>query len=256
MLRAFGVHPPARRLAGGQGRSWLAGDVVLKPGGGPVQGWLARTLADVRPDGFRIAAALPTRDGRWLCEGWSATRWVEGREPDRADQTTWVEIVEAGRAFHRAVAEVARPECLDARTDAWAAADRVAWGERPLALRPELADLARRLQAALEPPSRSQLVHGDLTGNVLFAPGVDPAVIDISPYWRPPEYAEGVVLADALTWHGASANLLELAGVPLAAVARALLFRIATTNERSTSAGVDLHDEAGRFVTALAAIGL
>jgi uncharacterized protein (TIGR02569 family) len=230
--------------------------VVLKPGGGPVQEWLARALVDVRPEGVRIAPAVTTRDGRWLCEGWSATRRVEGGEPDPADQTTWVRIIEAGRAFHRAVAEVARPGCLDARTDAWALADRMAWGERALGLRPEVADLARRLRGALEPPSRAQLVHGDLTTNVLFAPGLDPAVIDISPYWRPPEYAEGVVLADALTWHGASENLLELAGVPVAAVARALLFRIATTNERSTSPGVDLQDEARRLAAAVAAIGL
>jgi hypothetical protein len=72
-------------------------------------------------------------------------------------------------------------------------------------------------------------VHCDLTGNVLFANGLAPAIIDISPYWRPPAYAEGVVVADALCWHDAQASLADDLGVPRSAVARALLFRLLTT---------------------------
>lgn len=67
--------------------------------------------------------------------------------------------------------------------------------------------LARRLQYALEPLGRPQIVHADLTNNVLFAPRPAPAIIDISPYWRAPEYADGIVVADALCWHGAPASL-------------------------------------------------
>jgi uncharacterized protein (TIGR02569 family) len=258
VLRAFGVDAP-QPLTGGRGTSWVAGNLVLKPEGGPVHEWLARALADVVPDGVRIAAPVATRAGAWVCKGWSATRWVSGSEPDRSRVSTWVEIVETGRAFHRAVARVAHPDCLDARTDWWAVADRTAWGERVPRFRPELADLARRLQGALTPPlSRPQIVHADLTGNVLFAPGLEPAVIDISPYWRPPEYAEGIVVADALCWHGAPACLMELVGVPVGAVARALLFRLATTNERLIAgvAGIDVRDEARRYRLAAAAIGL
>jgi len=221
-----------------------------------VQEWLARALADVRPDGIRLAPAVSTRDGNWLCGGWSATRWVPGREPDRAEPSTWVEIVEAGRAFHRAVADLARPDCLEARADSWAVADRIAWGERPLRLRPPADRCRLRLQAALEPLSRPQVVHGDLSSNVLFAPGLDPAVIDISPYWRPPEYAEGVVLADALTWYGAPASLLDVAGAPVAAVARGLLFRIATASERAAGGAVELDEQGRRYALAAAAIGL
>ena len=52
-----------------------------------------------------------------------------------------------------------------------------------LAVVPEVARLvaARRSVDAV-----SQLVHGDLSGNVLLAHGLPPAVIDFSPYWRPP----------------------------------------------------------------------
>lgn len=127
---------------------------------------------------------------------------------------------------------------------------------------PELADVAARLQARLQgqpdSPDEPQLVHGDLTGNVLFAAGLPPAVIDISPYWRPPSYAEGVVVADALCYHGADATALPMLGVPVMAVARALLFRVATTNvfASSETVGIDLPDEAQRFEHAAVAIGL
>jgi uncharacterized protein (TIGR02569 family) len=257
VLRAFGVEEPPRRLPGGQGGSWVAEDLVIKPGGTPVHEWLAEALSEVMADGFRLAIPVRTLQGTWSCEGWVATRWVEGSEPDHEEPSTWLDILEAGRAFHRAFAHLDRPDCLDARKDRWAVADRAAWGEYPLRFRPEFADLDRRLQRALEPLGSSQIVHADLTGNVLFSPSLPPAVIDISPYWRPPEYAEGVVVADALCWHDAQAALVEQAGVSVAAVARALLFRMATTNLAvSFGTGVDVNDEARRYELAAAAIGV
>ena len=32
---------------------------------------------------------------------------------------------------------------------------------------------------------------------VLAVAGQPPGIIDFSPYWRPPDYAEGIVIADA-----------------------------------------------------------
>jgi uncharacterized protein (TIGR02569 family) len=257
VLRAFGVDSPLP-LAGGQGASWRAGGLVLKPEGDPVYEWLADELSNLKPDGVRISAPVPTVDGDWLCDGWSATRWVEGSHPDFRQPSTWSDIIDAGRAFHRMVRNLAQPDCLATRTGPWATADRVAWGDRASNLRQEFSEVARLLQDASHPLGPSQIVHGDLTGNVLVAPGAPPAVIDISPYWRPPEYAEGVVLADALCWHGASASVLGEVGVSVTAVARALLFRLVTTNEL-LSAGLTTVDpvaEAERYGRAAALIGL
>jgi uncharacterized protein (TIGR02569 family) len=258
VLSEFGVTGPPRLIHGGQGTSWLAGGLVFKPEGGETYEWLAEALGDVALDEVRLAMPVRTLNGTWVAEGWSATRWVEGHEPDRPTTSTWIEIIEAGRALHRAVAHLPRPDCLDARQDWWALADKAAWGERPIQFHPELNGIARRLQATLEPLGRSQIVHADLTRNVLFAPAMVPAVIDISPYWRPPEYAEGVVVADALCWHGAQPSLLKLADVSMAAVARALLFRMATTNERVAAGvrAVDLPDETRRYITAATTLGL
>src|SRR4051812_12650741 len=168
VLTAFGAKGTPRLLAGGQGTSWVCGDLVLKPGGGPVHDWLAEALVDVRPVGFRLAAPVRTVHGTWSWAGWSAARWVDGVDPDRTQPSTVLQIIDAGRALHRAVAHLPRPDCLDARDDLWAIADRVVWGEHRMRFRPEFASLERRLLPALEPLGLSQIVHGDLMGNVVL----------------------------------------------------------------------------------------
>jgi uncharacterized protein (TIGR02569 family) len=258
VLRAFGATEQPRPLPGGQGTSWVVGDLVLKPGGGLVYEWLAEALQDVTPDGFRLATPVRATNGAWLYEGWTATLRMGGAEPTRRTASVWTEIIEVARRLHRAVAGLPRTDLLDLRRDAWAQADPVAWGERSVQFHPRLAELVRRLRPGLEPLGRSQIVHADLTGNVLFSSRESPAVIDFSPYWRPPEYAEGVVLADAMCWHGADASLMEQTNVSVPAVARALLFRIATTNEFAADGPghVNLQHEARRYAAAIGAIGL
>jgi hypothetical protein len=231
--------------------------VVLKPGAGPVWDWLAPVLLEVPFDDVRVAEPVAARDGSWTCLGWSATRWLTGRVPDEST-AGWLEIVAAGRAFHRAIRGVPRPACLDERADPWALADRAAWGDGATRCLPEFAQVVPRLVPMLTPLGPSQLVHGDLTGNVLTSSGRLPVVIDVSPYWRPPEYAEAIVVADALCWHGASVELLAAADTSVPVVARALLFRIGATSERVHAGvpGLDVPDEALRYEHAAAVLGL
>jgi uncharacterized protein (TIGR02569 family) len=104
--------------------------------------------------------------------------------------------------------EIARPPFLDTRSTPWAISDRVAWGELPATDCPEVRHLPR-LTAAMRPVSANgQLIHGDLSGNVLFHDQLPPAIIDFTPYWRPAAYAAAIVVADALVWEGADARLL------------------------------------------------
>jgi uncharacterized protein (TIGR02569 family) len=90
--------------------------------------------------------------------------------------------------------------------------------------------LVNRLIDLLVPiVTSSQVVHGDLAGNVLFADDLPPAVIDLSPYWRPTAYSSAIVVADALVWEGADRSLVtEVAGVDafVQYLTRALIFRI------------------------------
>jgi hypothetical protein len=66
------------------------------------------------------------------------------------------------------------------------------------------------LVSALRPVTApSQLIHGDLTGNVVFDSARPPAIIDFSPYRRPAAYAAAIVAADALVWEGAARQVLD-----------------------------------------------
>lgn len=258
VLRAFGVEEAPSPLPGGQGEAWRAGDVVLKPDDGQLHEWWAAVCDEVRPAGVRLARPLRTSGGAWTCVGWSASRWVVGTEVTGSSSAAWLAVIEAGRSFHRALRRLGRPAWLDERSDWWALGDRVACGERRTVFHPAFGDLPQRLQSALRPLGTSQIVHLDLTGNVLLEPGQPPAIIDITPYWRSPEYADGVVVADAMCWHGAQPSLAEEAGVPISEVARALLFRLATTNERLVSGEPvgDVSDEARRYGLAAEALGI
>lgn len=227
MVRAFGRSGSPSPLAGGQGRSWRLRDVVLKPWDGGVDAleWQHATLTavDGRND-VRVSPPLRTADGALTVSGWSAWRWEPGRHPPAP---RWGDVLAAGRRLHAALAG-AGPPSGPARTDAWAVADRVAWGEAE----PPDVPVIRTLLAASRPVAGTpQLVHGDLSGNVLFDADRPPLVIDLSPYWRPRAYADAIVVADALLFHGGTPDLLDLLddgpdrGQYLL---RALLFRLAT----------------------------
>lgn len=256
VLSAFGLVGTPVRLLGGQGTSWRVGDVVLKPqADAGFQQWLGTEVAAIRQQGFRLPGVRRAFDGAWVVEGWAAQSAMPGSACTESG-ADWRAVINASRALHTATAALARPAFLDLRTDPWALADRGAWGEVPRLVVPELRKLIDRLQPALSMLGPSQLVHGDLTNNVLLVPGGPPAIIDFSPYWRAASYAEGIVIADALCWHNAPPELLAEVGVPRAAVARGLLFRILTASQVHQQRSAELIEEARRYRSALTALKL
>jgi uncharacterized protein (TIGR02569 family) len=187
VLAAFEVRASPEALSGGQATAWRAGDVVLKPLDMSIDAlrWQAGVLGAAEPDGFRVAPPLRTTEGELVVDGWTAWPMLAGAHAPR-----WADIVAVGERFHRALAGVERPAAvLDARPDGWAQADRIAWGERPAGRFARVPEVAHLIAARTPVSAANQLIHGDLSGNVLFAEGLPPAVIDLSPYWRPPAYA-------------------------------------------------------------------
>jgi uncharacterized protein (TIGR02569 family) len=234
VLGSFGlIGSVAQPVSGGQGRTWSAGGRILKPVDDPVEAaWVGDTLLALADDGFRISRPVKSASDTWVVDGWSAWELLAG-EHDTSGR--WVEVLRVGDRLNAALCGLPRPGFLDARTHAWAVGDRVAWGEEPLhVVHQVLRPLVDRLSEHLIPDgSPSQVIHGDLTGNVLFAPGLAPGVIDFTPYWRPQRFSLAIVVVDALLWHGASSELPD--ALPSASdrgslLARAALYRLITSD--------------------------
>ena len=191
--------------------------------------WRAEVL-DALPESsaFRVARPVRTRDGEWVAFGWEGSELLPGETDTRRQD----EVLTAGLAFHEAIAGVARPDFLDVRDDPWSVGDRVAWEERPVAGSPSYLELVAPLAEARRPVELvAQVVHGDLPGNVMFADGLPPAIIDWPVYWRPPAWASAVAVADALCWYDAEPGLAaRWAHLPEwgQMLIRALIYRIAT----------------------------
>ena len=255
--QAFGVTGEPVPLPGGAGTSVRIGDAVLKPVDDEQEAaWAADLLSRISGDGFRIARPLRARDGGWVVAGWSASSVVEGQSGPAG---RWEELLAAADAFHAALRDETRPDFLVQRQHRWAVADRVAWCEqRPDPVRvvePLLTDLLAQLPPKV-PGSVSRLIHGDLSGNVLFAPGLAPAVIDFSPYWRPWGYASAIVAIDGVLWYGAGPELLDRAADQSATrqlLLRALVFRLIALNERGRFDPLVL-DELPQFAAAASMI--
>src|SRR5262245_24959311 len=230
VLEAWGVVDP-QPLEGGQGEAFRAGTIVLKPAAEPVQAeWLARVLDGLAARaGLRVVRPVRSLTGRWVVDGWAAWRWEQGQH--RTGQ--WEAVLDVSGQFHRTVADIAWSPAMVV-SHRWARADQVACGQLAADLPEEVRPLLDRWRPVDLP---CQLIHGDLGGNVLFHDSLPPAVIDVSPCWRPPGYADAIVVADAVAWHGGGdapvERLLRRQGEQL--LLRAVLFRVAVDHREAAA---------------------
>jgi uncharacterized protein (TIGR02569 family) len=240
VLAAFGAaRSEPVRLPGGQGTTWRAGPLVLKPADSLREGrWFAEVYDALSGPGFQVPRPVRAATGDWVAHGWTAWQWVAGAPADWSGVSPrWPELIAVSRALHAALAGVSVPSWRATVENRWVIGDQVAWGERdpgPL-LGPAAGPLAGQVQAllaALRPLDLpDQLVHADLAGNVLFADGAPPAVIDFSPLERPAGLPLAVVVVDTLTWRRARPEVLShLAGQPEIdqLLARAQIYRLVT----------------------------
>lgn len=219
-------------MSGGRGGTYRCGSIVLKRTDDSAESsWLAGTFEQLWVPGVRVARPVRSSDGRWVIAGWTAHRFVAGRSAPR-----FTDIIEVGQRLHATLADLPRPRFLDDRDTVWSWADRLSWGETSgeesrlgdgvgAAAFAELAEGRRPVDLP------SQLVHGDLTGNVLFAGAAPPAVIDMTPYWRPVAWASAVVVVDAIAWGGADLDLAigRRTDQWRQVLRRALMFRLAVS---------------------------
>jgi uncharacterized protein (TIGR02569 family) len=237
--RAFAVPEDPELLPGGFSQTaWRAGDVVLKAVAHEDEhAWLCEVYDAWPATDVRVPRPLRTADGSWSHGGWAAHVWLEGEargpggDPDR--------FRAAATSFHAVTAGLDPPAFIATRDDAWSFGDRVAWeGMAPVGGDDTLAQLARARCLVAPVDLDAQVVHGDLAGNVLFAPGLAPAVIDWPPYLRPAGWALAVAAMDAVCFGGADPELLDRwADEPEwdQLLVRALIYRIATRGHREAA---------------------
>jgi uncharacterized protein (TIGR02569 family) len=219
-LVAFGLSGDPVPLEGGEGMSLRIRDVVLKRAGDPTQDeWRAVLYERIVPDGFRVPRAVRSVDGRVVVDGWVAFEWLPGEH----SLERWDDVLAVCDRFHVALRGEPRPAFLDAATDPWTVAQHAVWGTTPLEPYREMKHVARLADALRPLNAPSQLVHSDFTANVLFEPGLPPAVIDLSPWWAPVEYARAIVVGDAMLWYGADRSLAQRVAPQF--LLRAVLFR-------------------------------
>jgi len=256
VLDLFAVPEDPRPLVGGQGHSFVAGDLALSPDRdattcawlNPVLARLAVELDTASPRALRIAMPIPSRDGRWVVDGWGASRY----EPDTRPCRDLDVLVATARLLHARLASAlpTPPDGVRGRTGRWARAERAAFdttgvgaatadltgargaapGESGAGGIPQAGPLVAALAVQRDDTDLGpdQLVHADLAGNVLLDARSVPVVIDVAPYWRPALWAEAVCVLDAVLWHGADTSVMAAwaHGAQRQAMLRAGLFRL------------------------------
>jgi uncharacterized protein (TIGR02569 family) len=229
VFAAFGVVGSGELVMTRDSVVYRAGDLVFKGMVAPQEWtWLGEHLSTIREDGFRLALPVPALDGRWVVEGWGAQTSLAGEHPR---PSRWLDVLAVCERFHGACAHLPYPAFIEERMHPWAIGDRVAWEEADAPDRDVRLDRLLGLRRPVALPS--QMIHGDLTENVLFADGLPPAVIDPTPYWRPAGFASAIIVHDAIAWYDAEPGPLIAATAHLEVFpqlfVRAAIYRLVTS---------------------------
>jgi uncharacterized protein (TIGR02569 family) len=257
----FGASRRPVLLAGGRGGTWRAGEVIIKPSADDTE---ATELADLvervaPPAGIRIPRPVRSARGTWVEAGFVAWTFLEGAEASGR----YRDKLRACDDFTAAFATVAQPRFVTERTNPWAVADRVTWGELDVAYPDPFGSLFSEVQQRLRPINLpSQVIHGDIAGNIVFAAALPPGVIVLTLYWRPAALAKALLIADAVAWEGARPELYEcFRPAPEAEqlMLRAALRRMIEQAEQARMHGKDkaaVAECAARYLATLRTIGL
>src|SRR6266567_9069868 len=101
ILDAFGALEKPILLPGGQGTTFRAGSIILKPiSNSEEYAWIAENMNTIQQEGFRVAQHLKTKDGEWIHAGWGATEFIDGKE----EKDHWEEKINVSRKFHKMLA--------------------------------------------------------------------------------------------------------------------------------------------------------
>ncbi|KFY31294.1 hypothetical protein V494_07975, partial [Pseudogymnoascus sp. VKM F-4513 (FW-928)] len=268
--------PAPSSLPGGQGTSYLTSTTILKlipPTPAEEAEWTSQTLSLLSPSPhYTLPMPLLSSAGTYVYENWTATTYHPGTDNPTGH---WPALFSAAQHFHKALEGVPEPPFLAQRKHPWAIGDRVAWSEdsptRPIT--PPLVQLYTHLLTLRHDITTrpSQLVHGDLSGNVLFPPSVAaaPVIIDFSPFFRCVEYSIAIAVVDGIADFGVEeGEILGASGLldagkggveerrafAVQMLIRALIFRVVARSELVPTMGEVRETEIKGFETVMGVI--
>ena len=208
-LKAFGIVGEPALLQGGQGTCYRVEDVVLKPTNNDLEtSWIASINNNLISDKFRVAKPLRAKDGLWVYNGWSASEFLDGKnKPSHYDES-----IEVSRNFHATLEGIQKPGWFDKKTDVFALSDRMAWGEIPLPDFQPASEVFKKIFRLLKDNRLpNQLIPGDWgPEQILFHDTLPPAVIDMTPYFRPADYPIADMMISAINHEGADISIIDL----------------------------------------------
>lgn len=230
ILEAFGIYGQPTLLQGGQGTCYRIDNVVLKPIDNAIEAsWIADVYNNIKSTEFRVPKPIKAKDDFWIFDGWIAIEFLEGEH--RSGR--YAEAIEISKNFHRALLGITKPDWFDQKTDVFSLSDRMAWGELPLPDFELTNKPFKKIMSFLrENRLPNQLIHGDWGPNqILFSNTLPPAVIDMTPYFRPTNYPIADMMISAIDHEGANLAMLDF-GKDIQdfdqLLLRALLFRTCT----------------------------
>ena len=96
VLRAFDASGKPVRLPGGQGSTFVVGDLVLKPVADADEArWIAEVLENLVADGFRVPRPVHAQNGDWVAGAWTGWTLLEGEH--RLWGGPWSEAIKTSR---------------------------------------------------------------------------------------------------------------------------------------------------------------
>ncbi|WP_274648751.1 RIO1 family regulatory kinase/ATPase [Paenibacillus humicola] len=232
VLHSFHLSGDIVALSGGQNTSVRVGRAVLKPVDDRQHyEWLLNIIYHLDPQGYRLSKPIRSKSGTFVSHGWICTHFETGQDvKGRIEDKLLV-----SRLFHRDLSSIGFGD-IPPIDNPWSKGHRIAWqvdglpSELPQEIQECLHDLLSRVRK--KEHDQVQLVHSDLSGNILFDQDLEPLVIDFSPTIAPVEYAEAILVCDCIAWQGSEVSEIDLLPsneLYKEMITRAIIFRLAVS---------------------------
>lgn len=230
ILYAFNLDGEINSLNGGQNTSIRVKDAVLKPVGNNVQfyEWALNVLNKINPHEYRLSKPIKSIIGTYVYKGWCCTRYEPGKHMDGNVK----QKLDVSRFFHQDLADINFINFPKA-DDLWSVSQRIAWQKEnlPQNISKETFKILKELisRVKLKENYEVQIIHSDLSGNILFDKTLDPLIIDFSPIIAPVEYAEAILVCDCIAWQGSPISEIGLichSEFNIEMILRAVIFRL------------------------------